>query len=134
MSQQPNPYLEYVTTTHDNTPAPAPAGEAANQLAAMFAPKHTFSFGPLSIDCDLDPSDGDMGVTCTLMGFKFFEQKFTNRDGTVAADCARGPMNVHLQLTPNFGNHSIVYQIRLCMLTSCVNLAGTMGGYSPQTA
>lgn len=128
----PNPYLEYVTTT--NT-APPPASEPMPSLPSMFAPKHTFTFGPLSIDCDLDPSDGVMGVTCTLMGFKFFEQKFTNKDGTVAADCARGPMNVHLQLTPNFANHSIAYQIRLCMLTSCVNLAGNMGGFTPpQTA
>lgn len=126
----PNPYLEYVTTT-TTTP---PASTATNDLAAMFAPKHVFTFGPLSIDCDLDPSDGVMGVTCTLLGFTFFEQKFTNKDGTVAADCARGPVNVHLQLTPNFSNHSIAYQIKLCMLTSCVNLGGNMGGFAAPTA
>jgi len=129
----PNPYLEYVTTT-TTAPSASPAGDTTTDLAAMFAPKHVFTFGPLSIDCDLDPSDGEMGVTCTLLGFKFFEQKFTNKDGTVAADCARGPMRAHLQLTPNFSNHSIAYQIKLCMLTSCVDLAGNMGGFTPQTA
>ncbi len=40
----------------------------------------------------------------------------------------RGPMSVRLQPTPNFANHSIAYQTTLCMLTSCANLAGNLGG------
>ncbi len=122
-----NPYLEYVVNT--TNPNPVPAAEAAPDDLA-FTPVHTFTFGPLSIDCDLDPSDGVMGASASFFGFKFFKQKFTVQSGTVAADCTRGPMNVHLQLTPNFANHSIAYQIRLCMLTACKNLAGTMGGFT----
>lgn len=122
-----NPYLEYVVSTPNPNPLPV-ANSLTDELA--FAPRHTFTFGPLSIDCDLDPSDGVMGVTCTFFGIKFFEQKFTVQSGTVTADCTRGPMSVHLALTPNFTNHSIAYQIRLCMVTACKDLAGTMGGFS----
>lgn len=125
----PNPYLEYCTPSA-NTAPPAPA-TTAETLPTLFAPKHSFNFGPLNIDCDLDPSDGVMGVTCSLLGFVFMQQQFTAKDGTVGADCARGPFNVHVQLTPSFANHSMAYSIKLCLLTNCVNLAGNLGGYTP---
>ena len=126
----PNPYLEYVTPQQTN----APGNEPPAPLSTLFSPKHVFSFGPLTIDCDLDPSDGVMGVTCSLLGFTFMEQKFTAKDGSVSADCTRGPASVHVQLTPNFTNHSVAYQIKLCMLTACTNLAGTMGGFTAPQA
>lgn len=121
----PNPYLEYA--------AQGPT-DPTHLFQSLLTATHSFNIGPVRMDCDLDPSDGVMGITCYFFGKVIMERKLTVHDNTVACDGAMGPMSVHLQFTADFDNHSIEYQMKLCMLSTCQATAGTLGGWAPPQA
>jgi len=120
----PNPYLEYMTP-------PQGPNDSTHFLQSLLTATHSFNIGPIRMDCDLDPSDGVMGITCYFFGKVVMERKLTIKDNTAACDMAMGPMNVHLQVGADFDNHSIGYQMKFCMMDNCQMVAGNLGGWAP---
>lgn len=116
-----NPYLQNM---------PQDQNDPAQLFRSLLNSAHSFNIGPVRIDCDLDPSDGIMGMTCYFFGQKIMERQITVHDNTASCEGVMGPARVQLQFTGDFAAHCVDYQMTMCMLNQCQKVGGRLGGWT----
>lgn len=113
---------------NDSTSQAQAASFDANAL------NHSFTFGPVRIDCDMDPLGGQMEIAVYFFGMQIMSRQLTVTDDSVSCEGSMGPMKVQVTLTADFKAPSLSYDIKLCMLDNCHDVTGTLGGWQPTLA
>lgn len=99
--------------------------------------KETINFGPASCSCLVSENGTSSSVSCSLLGFKFVERQFTDKDSSMVASVNRGPVSLAIKLTPLFEHRSLShfnFEADLCMNgakqgdPSCTKIGGNFCG------